>query len=293
MRTRDFDLTLTSMSGQPLAFHSEYSDSNKIRFLKYSTSKGIIKIEWSGNSRSGELDYDYFGDYTAKAARAEIRKRFGLDANMGKVYSKISTDGFMREAIDKFHGLRVTENDPWETTMCFVISQFNNIKRIRGIVGNLTEKFGQTVEIEGRRGKLFPTPEAIASASMNELRSCGTGFRDTYLKAAANAFLANDTVKSIGSTDYGKAKSSLMEIEGVGDKVADCILLFGYGKFEAFPIDTWIKKTMESLYFKGKKTTVRNIHDAAYEKWGGMRGYAQQYLFWYGRETGFGGRLDA
>ena len=291
IRVADFDLQLTVMSGQPLAFHSDCSFGNVQNTVSYVTSSGAISVKHTGTSLSGALEYSYGGEYTDESARAEITRRFGLDHDMSSIYARIGTDDLMKEAVSQLHGMRITRNDPWETLLCFIVSQFNNIKRIRNTTRMLISRFGEGIDTAS--GKRFPGPERFANASLSSIRACGTGFRDVYIKKAAKACSMDFDLSELGSYPYAEAKARLMGLPGVGDKVADCVLLFGYGKLEAFPIDTWVKKTVESLYFKGSNMPVRKIHEFAYEQWGDMRGYAQQYLFWHGRESGFGGRLDA
>ena len=175
--------------------------------------------------------------------------------------------------------MRITKSEPWEATLCFVMSQFNNIKRIRHIISNLRSRFGE----ECGQLRTFPDPKSIAAASLPDIRACGTGFRDKYLKSVAEEFSSGFNPRRLYSMSYLDAKEELMQLNGIGDKVADCILLFGYNKFEAFPIDVWVKRVVEKAYFKGRKRNIRQIHDFSIERWGKYRGYAQQYLFHYGR----------
>ena len=126
----------------------------------------------------------------------------------------------------------------------------------------------------------FPTSEELMGASEAQLRGIGLGFRAKYIKHAAEYCTNNIDLDRLGRKDYGLLKDSLMEINGVGDKVADCIALMGYGRLEAFPIDVWVKRTMEKVYFKRKDARrCQDIHEFAYDQWNRHRGYAQQYIF--------------
>ncbi len=222
-----------------------------------------------------------------RGARRDVVKRFRLADDIDKVYDNIGTDKFMHAAISSYRGLRLTLNDPWETTLCFIISQYNNVKRIRGIVKGIVSRFGSP--ISGPDGKVvgmrFPTSAELRGATLKELESCGAGFRARYIKDAAEFCTYNmDLYKT--STAYPKLRAQLMEMNGVGEKVADCIALMGYGKLEAFPVDVWVKRTMEKVYFKGKAMGNAEIREFASDLWGGYAGYAQQYLFWHGRQNG-------
>ncbi len=228
---------------------------------------------------------DYFGDYSSNSAKKEITKRLSITDDMNKIYNRIKTDQFMEEAINRFYGMRVTENPPWETTLCFLVSQFNNLKRIRLIMKNLINKFGEPYYIDGKKTILFPTPERISKASISELMSCGTGFRAKYIKSVSTNIKNGFSFDHLNRLEYKTAKEELLKLDGVGDKVADCILLFGYKHVESFPIDVWIKRVVENKYLKGKKKNVNYIHDFAYNKWGDFAGYAQQYLYWHGKNS--------
>ncbi len=198
---------------------------------------------------------------------------------MKKIYSNISTDNFMESAIREYSGMRVTLNDPWETTVCFILSQYNNMKRIRKITMSLKQKYGERA-IDG--SVKFPTILSLNKAKEEDLKECGMGFRAKYILAAAEFCKNNIDLYSLRGRGYDTIKANLMEIYGVGDKVADCIALMGYGELRAFPIDVWVKRTMEKVYFKGRDKKIPKLMDFAQEQWGEYRGYAQQYLFWHG-----------
>ncbi len=288
LEVEGFNLSLSALSGQPLTFYSDYKKEGNNEMLSYMTRKGRITIGASTDGEKTRLRYAYGGEHTATSAKREIMERFALNEDITKIYSKINTDQFINEAINELHGLRVTKNDPWETTVCFVISQFNNIKRIRGIIRNLTNTFGEEIEFGEAKGKLFPTPEALANADISAIRKCGTGFRDKYIKKVAAECASRVELEDIYDLDYGKAKEKLLGLHGIGDKVADCILLFGYRKLEAFPIDTWVKRVVEAKYFRGRKKSMKQIHDFAEKRWSGLCGYSNQYIFWQGRTNKIG-----
>ncbi len=274
-----FNLKYTFESGQPLAFFGDYKLDNNNEFLSYPTTKGIFYITMNNNS----LSYEFYGDYADEDARKEIIDRLGLNDDLNYIYSKINTDSYIENAIRNLYGLRVTKNDPFETIVVFVISQQNNIKRIRKITLNLIEKFGKQLNIRNENKKLFPDLEDLRKASLNDFLSLGLGFRSKYLYSIVNS-IDYDFINEINKLNYNEAKNRLMELEGIGDKVADCILLFGYKRLEAFPIDTWVKKAMEEHYLL-KKANVKEIHEYANKKWNNLAGYAQQYLFWYKRNS--------
>jgi N-glycosylase/DNA lyase len=288
MHASFFDLKSSIESGQPLAFHCDYRENGKLSNLSYATAKGLMEMECSRTEKATLIRYRHFGEYTDSSAREEIKRRFGLGDDMNKVYSRINTDRFMDDAIMRLKGMRVTENDPWETMLSFIVSQFNNIKRIRGIVKSMKERYGESADYGGREVKLFPTYERISKASVEELMKCGAGFRAKYIKCAAEACAEGFNLEELRRMEYSDAREELMKLSGIGGKVADCILLFGYRRLEAFPVDVWIKRVVEITYMNGRKSKDREIIEFASGKWGDMAGYAQQYIYWYGRMNKIG-----
>ncbi len=270
-----FSMKHTFESAQPLTFYADYDP--KANSLSYGAGKLFMRLE--SKERNSKAVLKVYGK-RSKAYSLEVYKRFRLDDNMDKIYKAIAKDSQVSEAIARYYGMRLTLNDPWETTLCFIISQFNNVKRIRLIVSNIVERFGNVVYSDGKiTVKSFPTSEELKNATDSELRALGTGFRSKYITSAAAFCTDNINLYKLNANNYEKLKSRLMEIDGVGEKVADCIALMGYGNLSAFPTDVWIKRTMEKLYFDGKKVKPRDIHEFAKDYWGPYAGYAQQYLF--------------
>lgn len=279
IKVTDFDLKYTIESGQPLTFFGELDDKRKS--LVYPTSSHMLDLKFRGNSRNGIISVK---GSSAEYARKEIVHRMRLKDDMQKIYSTISTDDFMKHAIEKYYGMRVTLNDPWETTLCFIVSQYNNLKRIRGTVKMIVNLYGSEIK-DGKGeviGKKFPTSEQVMQLTERQLMECGAGFRARYIKKAAEYCTNNLDLYKIKNKGYDSIKSELLEVSGVGDKVADCIALMGYGCLEAFPIDVWVKRTIERVYFKGKEKKIKDIHKFADRTWGAYAGMAQQYVFWHG-----------
>jgi len=281
IKVSDFDLKYTVESAQPLTFLADIL--NEGRHIGYVSGSSHINVKQEGDV----LRYGSIPSLGGLKLKKEIEKRFALKEDMQKIYESIATDKFLADSIERYPGMRVTENDPWETTVCFVISQFNNVKRIRLIVRKLIDTYGErtTVEVGGKSFviKSFPTPQVLAQESVKDLMKCGTGFRGKYIKGVAEACSDSFDLYKLYNKKYHMAKEELMTLPGIGDKVADCILLMGYKKPEAFPVDTWIKRIVERVYFNGRKQSVKNIHAFADKMWPGNQGIAQQYLFWAGR----------
>lgn len=280
IRIENFNLKYTVESAQPLTFFGNTNPSGDA--VSYPCENDLVTVYQQKDRLS------YFSNILPNTKlKNEVVTRFGLSDNLNKIYEEIGTDKFMKESISRYSGMRITQNDHWETTLCFILSQFNNVKRIRGIVKNLMNMYGE-IGFHFRDGRemsfrSFPTPEAIAAQSVSSLMQCGAGFRAKYIKATAEMCADSFDLKRLRDKSYPDAKEELLELPGVGDKVADCILLMGYKKLGAFPIDTWVKRIVERTYFKGRKQSLRKIHNFAEERFGRYAGYAQQYIFWHGR----------
>jgi N-glycosylase/DNA lyase len=275
-RIKDFDLRHTIESAQPLTFHADYNLAEGT--LEYAAGDKVIRAVCLGNSKECTVRL-HSNDMAF--AKKEFAKRFALNDDMERIYARISTDQFVVSAIERYHGMRVTMNDPWETTLCFIMSQYNNVKRIRLIIKRFVSEFGpEILDGDGKTvGKGFPSSGDLIGRTEADFRGCGAGFRAKYIKSAADYCTNNLDLYKLHNKSYDKIKEELMRISGVGDKVADCIALMGYGKMEAFPIDVWVKRTLEGVYFDGKKKKIGDLHRFAEERWRPYAGYAQQYIF--------------
>ncbi len=275
-----FSLKHTFESAQPLTFYADYNETSDT--LAYPYNSTMINLMHSGSDVKGTL---HIVSRHGEAAKGEVRRRFRLDDGMKKIYRKINTDDYIAKTIESYKGMRLTLNDPWETTLVFIISQFNNVKRIRLITKNIVQRFGaEILDSAGRVvAKSFPTSADLMKGTEKDFAELGAGFRAKYIKKAAEYCTNNIKLGTLPAYKYEKLKAELMQIDGVGDKVADCIALMGYGNLNAFPIDVHVKRTMEKIYFKGRKKKLGEIQEFAKRRWDGYQGYAQQYLFHHAR----------
>jgi N-glycosylase/DNA lyase len=181
-------------------------------------------------------------------------------------------------------GLALLHQDPWECLISFIVSAFNNIPKVELSLDRLAQQFGEQI---GERTWTFPTAEPLAEAGLRDLRRCALGYRAPYVRDVARLVAAGDLdLPALGRVEYLSARRMLLALPGVGEKVADCVLLFAYGKGEAFPVDVWVKRAVERWYFSGRRKTEREIREFAHQRFGSLAGYAQQHLFHYMRERG-------
>lgn len=213
---------------------------------------------------------------------------FDLGRDYGKIKSRLSLDPVMKEAISYGDGIRILNQDLWEAVISFIISASNNIPRIKGIIERFCAAFGEEIEYIGNIYYSFPDILKTASLSKEDLSVIRAGYRDKFIMDAADKFkngaLSDEYIKSLSTSD---AKKALMSINGVGNKVSDCILLFGLSRVDSFPVDVWIKRIMEYCYFDGEQS-IDTISRFAAEHFGDIGGFAQQYLFFYARENKIG-----
>ena len=217
---------------------------------------------------------------------------FDLDRNYEEIKEKLSKiDDNVKTSIIYGSGIRILNQNLWETIISFIISANNNIPRIKGIIDRMSKKYGKEIEWNGNKYYTFPKVEELSKASVEDLRALGLGFRDVRVyettKKILNKEVDLDKLQEEKNTE--KVRETLLTIPGVGPKVADCILLFSTLKrFEVFPIDVWVRRVMNDLYIKNPdetKVNKKEIEKLAKEKYGELAGLAQQYLFYWKREA--------
>ena len=221
-----------------------------------------------------------------------IRYYFDLDTNYTE-YKKIlsNIDNYLKESIKFGSGIRILRQDLWECIISFIISANNNIPRIKKIIEKLSKEYGKKIEFNGNTYYFFPTPEELSKASVEDLRNLGLGFRDKRIYNTTKMIIENEvnlnSIKSMDDTE--KMRNELLKLDGVGPKVADCILLFALKRIDVFPIDVWVRRVMNDLYIHNineEKLNKKELQKLAEDKFGSLQGIAQQYLFYWKREEG-------
>ena len=208
------------------------------------------------------------------------RSYFRLDDDLAAIYRHIGEDRRVARAIHRFRGLRILRQEPWECLVSFIISAYSNIRRISGHVEQLSEAYGEPVSMEGHRRHTFPSPARLAEAGEQDFRRMGLGYRTKFLARLSRHLLERELeLTDLRAWPYDEAKAELLRVYGVGDKVADCVLLFSLDKLEAFPVDIHIRRAVMGWYLPGQKATDRVLRLWAAEYFGPLAGYAQQYLF--------------
>lgn len=216
-----------------------------------------------------------------------LRRFFSLDIAPQSIADDLARAGFSREILHRWRGLRIVRQDLWECLASFTCSSANNIRRIRGMIDRMCERWGEVRRRCDREFRTFPAPGALGSE--RELRAIGFGFRAAYL-ARINRIATPAWLKEIAALNYSDAKARLMELPGVSHKIADCVCLFSLSHTQAFPVDTWIRRAVIDMFFGGRKMSDAAIRQWAQKRFGRNAGYAQQYLFHEWRHRGQNGR---
>ena len=227
-----------------------------------------------------------------KDIKEVVEKYFDLNRNYEEIKDELSKiDENMKKSIEYGKGIRILNQDLWETIISFIISANNNIPRIKGIIERLSKKYGKEIDWNGNKYYTFPTAEQLKDATVQEYRELGLGFRDIRLYETTHMILdkkINLEEMQINPNTM-EVREQLLSLSGVGPKVADCILLFSTLKrFEVFPIDVWVRRVMNDLYIHNPdetKVNKKEIEKIAKEKFGDLAGLAQQYLFYWRREA--------
>lgn len=217
---------------------------------------------------------------------------FNLEMNYREIKNKLSrVDNYLKGSIEFGNGIRILDQDIFETIISFIISANNNIPRIKKIIENLSKNYGKRIEYNGKIYYTFPTVEDLSKATVADLRNLGLGFRDKRVYTTTRMILKKeiDIEKLKKLKDTEKLREEILKLDGVGPKVADCILLFAFNRYDVFPIDVWVRRVMNDLYIKNpqeSKVSKVEIKKLAEEKYGKLAGLAQQYLFYCKRENG-------
>ena len=227
-----------------------------------------------------------------KDIKEVVEKYFDLNRNYEEIKDELSKiDENMKKSIEYGKGIRILNQDLWETIISFIISANNNIPRIKGIIERLSKKYGKEIEWNGNKYYTFPIAKQLKDVTVQEYRELGLGFRDIRLYETTHMILDKkiDLQEMQKNPDTMQVREQLLSLSGVGPKVADCILLFSTLKrFEVFPIDVWVRRVMNDLYIHNQdeaKVNKKEIEKIAKNKFGDLAGLAQQYLFYWRREA--------
>jgi N-glycosylase/DNA lyase len=244
----------------------------------------VLKVRQYG----AELEFE-------NSSEGFVRHYFGLNDDLDEISRCVGKDDYVRAALKQFAGLRIVRQMPWECLVSFICATYKSIAAIELMLRKISQKYGEKRVFDGETFYTFPSVERLASASENGLRECGLGYRARYLLATARKICDEKIdLEALKSLPYSEARKLLLDFQGVGLKVADCVLLFSLGKLEAFPVDVWVKRVVLNHYasllpadFVEKMQSHKSLSNGEYEKiavfarsyFGAYAGYAQEYLY--------------
>ncbi|MGE5626915.1 MAG: DNA-3-methyladenine glycosylase family protein [Solirubrobacterales bacterium] len=210
---------------------------------------------------------------------------FDLNRDYSPIKETLSKDPLLKKAVEFGHGIRILNQEPFELVLSFIISSNNRIPMIKRGIKNISEKWGNKIIYKGNEYYSFPSLEQIKDASLEELASCGIGFRAKYIRdTVSDIYSKKYDLEWIIGQSHDVCHKELQNFTGIGPKVADCIMLFSMGKHQAFPVDVWVKRAMQHFYL-APDLSLNKIRDFGIDKFGELSGFAQQYLFYYAREN--------
>lgn len=260
----DFDLSHTLECGQFFRYE-------KIKDFYYvSHMDALFKLR----QRDNKLLYE-------NTTKQYLISFFRLDEDYKSIIRSISKDVHIKKAIKSLYGLRIIRQNPWECLISYICSSNANIPKIKMNLSLLSKRFGHKMILGDYGSYTFPKPGQLSH--LKKIQECKVGYRARFIKQA-NQQTTYKKLLSVEKQDYHTAKSMLLELHGVGDKIADCVLLFSLDKLNAFPVDVWVQRVMQELYFKNKKVTKTHIREFGQNYFGKYAGYANQFLFYYRRQ---------
>ena len=293
------DLDLTQMSGQTSQPPWKRVGDSYCEVVNVNGELALFEVKQSGEF----LDFDFTGDITKKEAVSKLKYIYDLDFDLDRFYKYLSNQAELAEMSEFCRGLRLfLAKDEFECVISSICSANNSIKRWTKSVSDMKEKWGTNCFEDFY---IFPDKSIVrdlyeddeeeslvcGKCCGNNLKSCGVGYRANYMKKASELFTLEMDLLEISKMSYDEAFETVLQIPGVGPKVADCILLYGFNFREAFPSDVWIKRIVSHLYFDGKDISVSKVRDFGMEEFGDNAGYVQLYMFHYARKSGLMARL--
>lgn len=247
---------------------------------------------WYGVNGQDVLQIDENGK--VKSLKNYKTDFFRIKDNFGEIIESISRDKTVKNAVKKYPGLRIIKQDPFQCIISFIVSSNSNIQKIKNNLENISQKFGERTEYKDQEFFLFPNAETLSKVTIDEIKKCGVGYRAEFIKEAAKIISSEKIrVEDLKTDSYHDAKKKICVIPGIGNKVADCILLFSLDKLEAFPLDRWMIRILEKYYSKKFQLDTKTVtekqyeilHEKIAEHFGPYAGYAQQFLFKMEREN--------
>lgn len=287
------DLELTQISGQTSQPPWKNVNGSFSDLICIDGQPSIFNVKQSGIN----IDFTYTGNLSEKTAIENVKKIYDLDFDLGKFYKYLDSYDEFKDMSEFCNGLRLFQaKDQFECIISSICSANNSIKRWTTSINDMKLRWGRNFNCYYS----FPNPNKFkelyldddeellksGASENNNLKACGVGYRAPYMRKASEIFTLEMDLSDISKMSYDEAFETVLKVPGVGPKVADCILLYGFGFKQAFPSDVWIKRIVSYLYFDGKDIKVEKVREFGMEEFGDYAGYVQLYMFHYARKSG-------
>ena len=268
---KDGGLVIDPETGENIVQNSHFEGKNKTETDIFDAGLSDVQDKVNNSEYFTEDDFNKIW-----------RRYFDFNLSYTELEECFAKDEILSKTIDSSRGMRLLIQDPFETIISFIISANNNIGRIRKIIEKICMLSGDKVFFENNVYYKFPSPEQLSILTLDQLTQCGAGYRAPYIKETSKAIADGFDLDCVYEMEYKEAKKYLLQLKGIGPKVADCILLFAFNKKNAFPVDVWIRRVLNNMYGFDPKNT-NEAENFAIEHFGEYAGIAQQYLFNYAR----------
>ena len=279
---RPIDLSASLMGGQAHRWRQEEPAENRDETGDSQWFSGVVRGNFIRIRQAAPARLEFHSAPWPEASVVPLlQSYFRLDDDLAAIHAEIGHDRRVAAMVERYPGLGILRQEPWECLVAYICSANSNIKRIHQVMENMAESFGSPIELDGRLRYSFPAPAQLVEAGEAELRRLGLGFRAPYVDRATREVVEGSLdLNALLRRPYAPAKERLLECYGIGNKIADCIAVFSLDKLEAFPIDVWVRRALGEWYFPGQKTPPdRELLAWAQDYFGRYAGYAQQYLF--------------
>jgi N-glycosylase/DNA lyase len=280
--SKDFDLEKTLTCGQTFCWNRI---NGKLYQEEETSAKDIFYTFKNGKPVLAKTENNQVIVETTCSSRETVQKALGLEHNLDNIFDSFPHDKKLEKAKKELYGLRIIQDDFFPCLISYLLSPQMRIPRIKKMYNSIAEKYGEEIEFQGRTLNKFPTQEQLSEASEEELRELGVGYRAKYIVETVKILDEEDFNEyHLREISYLEAKEKILELYGVGDKVADCVLLFSLGHLEAYPIDTWAEKAIKQHYPDLHTEKYEELSQKMREYFGPYSGYAQEYLFHAARQ---------
>lgn len=284
----DFNLELTINSGQTSQPPWKHHGNTYYELITLNNTQILVEITQNSTNRPLKVKYYSNDEIDEEKLKEKIFYIFDLNYDITEIYDYLNNNKELQNVYKFNKGLRLFKAQySYECIISSICSANNSIKRWTKSITDIREHYGKKTEFNNKNYYSFPEENVFLDISEEKLEECGVGYRSSYMINSTRKIVSEKNYhKKIEKLTYPEAYKKIIELDGVGPKVADCILLYGYNKHEAYPVDVWINRITTYIYFNNQKPTNKQIMNFAHEKFGKYAGYIQLYLFNYARQSG-------